>query len=339
MSATRSSVQDEFVIEQDNAPVVMQEAVEPIEAINLDKSSEYEDRLLQRAEVFHKAEVVAGLFKHKRQINLQDKDGRTLLHYAAWFGEPELINYLLKQEGIQVNLTDERGLTALHHAAFHGNAATLAELLKHKEIDVNQLDKEGKAPLRLGICCADVVAELMKHEDVNVNLQDEFGKTPLHYAAEFDMGKSVAELLAHKDIKINLTDNKGWTPLALAGYHHNGYAVSELLKDKNLLVNLKEKYDWKAVCAADTKGYAKIVKQFLCSYIANYYNRREKEGAYLTTYGRFFGIHQEAKLAAAGFLLNHLGSLDKLEQLDEFNAHKPALEDGELGNIFSLLKK
>jgi ankyrin repeat protein len=332
MAASRTEDLDEIIIQDDN-PIVVETLKEQ------DKIKESEERLLKRAAVYQKDKYVAGLLQRKHDVNQLDVDGRTLLHYAAWFGEVEILSDLLKQDGIQVNLTDERGQSALHHAAFHGNADAVAILLKHKDIEVNSLDKERNPPLRLGICFAEVVAELLNHADVNVNLQDELGRAPLHYAAQYNVGKSVEALLSHRDIKVNLMDLKGWTPFGLAGYHKSGYAASELLKDKNLQVNLKERYDWKAICTAEKKGYGKTVKKFLYSYIANYYNRREKEGVFLTPYGWLFGVPQGSKLAAAGFLLHHLDNLDKIEEAEGYSAHKAALEDGELGNVFTLLKK
>lgn len=297
-----------------------------------------DEHIIQLAELYQKADVVRELLKRRHMANLPDKDGRTLLHYAAWFGEADLIAELLANDDIQVNLPDERGQTPLHLASFHGRAAAVAQLLKHNGVDVNLVDRDGKAPLRLGVFSPDVVAEFIRHEDVNVNQQEQDGRTPLHHAVELDMYKSVAELLKHKETQVNLSDTNGWTPIALAGYHRSGRAAGELLKDKNLKVDLRNKYHWRAVCSAHKCGYEKEIQAFLRTYIANYYNRREKEGTYLTFYGKFFGVCQESKLAAAGFLLQNMDKLDQLEKLDDFSAHREALSEGELGSVFRLLR-
>ena len=78
------------------------------------------NHLVQHASRFQKAEIVRELLKNRDQVNLQDKDKRALVHYAAWFGEVSPFeNYAGR---FLVNLLIARP-DSLHFAAFHGSAA------------------------------------------------------------------------------------------------------------------------------------------------------------------------------------------------------------------------
>lgn len=106
-------------------------------------------------------------------LNAQDKDGRSVLHYACFMNEKDkkYLNFLLKAPGLNPNLTDkhEKGWTPLMYAAKYGdlqlvkalirigadpvfanngglNAESLAEL--HGHIEIAAYIKEQSASLR-----------------------------------------------------------------------------------------------------------------------------------------------------------------------------------------------
>jgi ankyrin repeat protein len=81
-------------------------------------------------------------------INARDTDGSTPLHCAAWKGQREVIELLLKA-GADVNAhnsNDHWGTTALHAAA-HANQAAIAQLLIDHGADINAKDLSGKTPM------------------------------------------------------------------------------------------------------------------------------------------------------------------------------------------------
>ncbi len=300
-------------------------------------------RILNTAIRYGKGDVVAELLKRKDQINLQDKYRRTLLHYAAWFGEIIFAAELLKKPEIMVNVVDCDGKTALHFCAHHRSTDVATALLTRKNIQVNLTDKEEKTPLHCAVLTNNlpVVNELIKHAEIQVNAFDIFGKTPLHYAVEKGFDQIVAALLTHKDIQVNLEDKKGkTTPLSMAGYYGFGRVAGELLKHKDIQANLKNDYDFNAIHCAIRYGYPEDAKKFLNAYVKTYKERREKEGPYLHWYSGFglFGVSREEKLAAAEFLLNNLHNPQEIENFDDFTPHRKALLDGELGNAYKLLK-
>lgn len=114
--------------------------------------------------------------------NIQDDEGKTLLHLAAWNDNAEVATLLI-HAGADVNLYDKGAKTALHYAVLLDNAF-------------------------------DVAAELLI-ADCNINAKDNDGWTPLHYAAHRGNLQAVYFLiLAGADIHIQ--DNNGKTAQQIA---------------------------------------------------------------------------------------------------------------------------
>ena len=76
----------------------------------------------------------------RNDVNMQDKSGTTLLHYAARHGRLQLLQTLLQRHDLDVNaqarLSEE---TALHKAARHGQPEVAEALLAHVNIDIEDV--------------------------------------------------------------------------------------------------------------------------------------------------------------------------------------------------------
>lgn len=69
------------------------------------------------------------------RINKVDSEGQTKLHIAATNGDLQKALQLI-QDKIELNLQDKNGWTALHCAAFSRNKHVFALLLEQDDIDV-----------------------------------------------------------------------------------------------------------------------------------------------------------------------------------------------------------
>jgi len=127
-------------------------------------------------------------------VTVTDNYGNTPLHWAAWFGNPDMVGTILftvkdglvHNKNIKLNAQNKYGETALHHAT-----------------------KTGRE-----MWCVD---HLLFHQDINPNIKESrFGNTPLHEAAKNGHTEVVTMLLAHEDINPNLRNDAGFTPLQLA---------------------------------------------------------------------------------------------------------------------------
>jgi ankyrin repeat protein len=97
-------------------------------------------------------------------LGLQEEDGSTPLHMAAWKGNAEVVALLL-EAGAGVDAQSQNGHyggTALHAAA-HGNHKEVAELLIACGADVSATSCNGRTPLaETDVHKATAVAKLLK---------------------------------------------------------------------------------------------------------------------------------------------------------------------------------
>ncbi|WP_265027119.1 ankyrin repeat domain-containing protein [Wolbachia endosymbiont (group A) of Bombylius major] len=111
----------------------------------------------------------------------------TLLHLAAFNGNTEALQALLKVEGIDVNEKNENGDTSLHLAAFNDYTKIAQALLKVEGINVNEKETNGWTPLHLAAFDGNtkIAQALLKVEGIDVNEKNENGDTPYdHYEIE-----------------------------------------------------------------------------------------------------------------------------------------------------------
>ncbi|XP_052079906.1 uncharacterized protein LOC127718044 isoform X2 [Mytilus californianus] len=122
--------------------------------------------------------------KYRADINCQDMNGRTPLHYAVKERHKTTISLLLERGSDQTR-KDEYGRTSLHYAVKDGYLNTVSMLLKHGS-DPNMKNKYGRTPLHYAVKGGhkNIVSLLIKR-GLDLNLQDKFGGTSLHWAADF----------------------------------------------------------------------------------------------------------------------------------------------------------
>ena len=154
-------------------------------------------------------------------VNLRTETGLTLLHVAAYYGEPKMISILLNLNANVNAINDDDECTPLHFAAARGHQHVLF-LLLHGKSDINAKTSKNQTPLHLAAmngheCCVKALLYFAEHvkEKINLNVQDYNGNTPLHYSAQngFD---DITESLLEYTAKVNVTNNIGKTPIDYA---------------------------------------------------------------------------------------------------------------------------
>ncbi|WP_186430062.1 ankyrin repeat domain-containing protein [Clostridium sp. BSD9I1] len=94
------------------------------------------------------------LIDNNIKLNIQDKDGKTALMYAAQYNDSYLIDYMIKK-GCNINLKDKENNTALLYLLKIGhdkgivttNISNSFSYLIGANADVNVQDRDGKTPL------------------------------------------------------------------------------------------------------------------------------------------------------------------------------------------------
>lgn len=151
------------------------------------------------------------ILRHKGDPNIKSLEGITALHYAAEFGDLDLVKLLIAS-GAKIDSIDNVGRTVLHAAALNRNyTEPLEYFLKLQVFDVNCQDFDGNTPLHgiypqygyfeqellyesslydppswtsPGTICKNFL--LLLQHDANVNIKNKFHKTPYHADGEVE---------------------------------------------------------------------------------------------------------------------------------------------------------
>ncbi|XP_055490513.1 ankyrin repeat domain-containing protein 55 [Leucoraja erinacea] len=154
------------------------------------------------------------------EINHQDNEGMTPLHWAAFHNRPQHVQALL-QKGADPTLVDKDFKTALHWAVQSGNRIMTSIILDHHLTPsiINYDDENGKTSVHIAAAAgySDIIYELARIPECNLQSLDVDDRTPLHWAAaagKADCVRSLIELgvdSSPRDINEN-------TPLTYAMY-------------------------------------------------------------------------------------------------------------------------
>uniref|UniRef100_UPI00398F4B06 ankyrin repeat domain-containing protein 55 n=1 Tax=Pristiophorus japonicus TaxID=55135 RepID=UPI00398F4B06 len=154
------------------------------------------------------------------EINHQDNEGMTPLHWAAFHNRPQHVQALL-QKGADPTLVDKDFKTALHWAVQSGNRVMTSIILDHhlSPSIINYDDENGKTSVHIAAAAgySDIIYELARIPECNLQPLDVDDRTPLHWAAAAGKADCVQSLMqlgvdsSPRDINEN-------TPLTYAMY-------------------------------------------------------------------------------------------------------------------------
>ncbi len=115
---------------------------------------------LHSATYFGNLEVVQKLIEYGADINAEDRDGWTVLHWASsgsFFKDGSVLRLLLEL-GADVNARTKKGSTPLHKASYYG-ALEVVSLLLENGADVEAKDNDGRTSSQ--------VAHKERHNDIS----------------------------------------------------------------------------------------------------------------------------------------------------------------------------
>ncbi|KAH8311222.1 hypothetical protein KR044_005035 [Drosophila immigrans] len=162
------------------------------------------------------AKAVIALVKAGARVESADKDGLTALHCAASRGHTECIDTLISLCGAPTDLIDSNGCTALHYAVTLGHADATARLLD-LEADPNRQDRKGRTPAHCGCSKGQFeTLKLLKDRGANLWLRNAKGDLPLHEAAASGRRELLEWLLVQRPKQVNTTSNDGRSLLHIA---------------------------------------------------------------------------------------------------------------------------
>ncbi|XP_063279261.1 ankyrin repeat domain-containing protein 55 isoform X2 [Prinia subflava] len=178
-------------------------------------------------------EGCVSLLRNGAKQNIPDKNGRLPLHAATAEPDVRLLSLLLQQSNLsEINHQDNEGMTSLHWAAFH-NRPQHTQTLLHKGADPTLVDKDFKTALHWAvqsgnrILCS-IILDHWQGPSI-INYDDENGKTCLHIAAAAGYSDIISELAKVPKCNLQALDVDDRTPLHWAAAAGKADCVQTLL--------------------------------------------------------------------------------------------------------------
>ena len=206
--------------------------------------------------------TVRQLAERGDDVNVVTGWNRSGLHWAAYWGNRAICEYLLKK-GANISATDEYGDQPLHSAASE-NEAAVCELLVAHGADVTAVNKEGQTPLikAVGSSCRSrhssvVCPRLITNGSVNVKGCD--GDHALHIASRKSNVVTV-QLLVYCGADTNAVNKHRQTPLhTAAGGEKDCPELCEILLKHNAEINAVDKDGSQPLHLACKRGHFEFI--------------------------------------------------------------------------------
>ncbi|KAM6449309.1 inversin isoform 2-T4 [Liasis olivaceus] len=219
---------------------------------------------------YNNPEHVKLLIKHDSNIGIPDIEGRIPLHWAANHKDPSAIHTVkcildaAPTESL-LNWQDYEGRTPLHFAVADGNIAVVDLLTSYESCNVSSYDNLFRTPLHWAALLghAQIVHILLERNKVGTILSDSQGATPLHYAAQSNYSETVEAFFKHPSVKDD-SDLEGRTSFMWAAGKGSDDVIQTMLKLKLVTdINMADKYGGTALHAAALSGHVSTVQLLL----------------------------------------------------------------------------
>ncbi|KAK2503994.1 hypothetical protein MC885_003268 [Smutsia gigantea] len=200
------------------------------------------------------------------EVDTQDKNKQTALHWSAYYNNPEHVKLLIKHDS-NIGIPDVEGKIPLHWAANHKDPSAVHTDAAPTESLLNWQDYEGRTPLHFAVADGNVtVADVLtSYESCNITSYDNLFRTPLHWAALLGHAQieTVQVFLKHPSVKDD-SDLEGRTSFMWAAGKGSDDVLRTMLSLKaDIDINMADKYGGTALHAAALSGHVSTVKLLL----------------------------------------------------------------------------
>ncbi|KAG7464357.1 inversin isoform X1 [Solea senegalensis] len=219
---------------------------------------------------YNRPEHVRLLIKHDSNIGIPDSEGKIPLHWAAHSQElsaTQTVRCILEAAPTEslLNWQDYEGRTPLHFAVADGNEAVVEVLTSYGGCNVTAYDNLFRTPLHWAALLghAKIVHLLLERNSSGTIPSDSQGATPLHYGAQSNNAETVGVFLSHPSVK-DEPDLEGRTAFMwAAGKGSDDVICTMLALTPYIDINMADKYGGTALHAASLSGHVSTVKLLL----------------------------------------------------------------------------
>eukprot|EP00455_Lapot_gusevi_P051652 TRINITY_DN7758_c0_g1_i2.p1 TRINITY_DN7758_c0_g1~~TRINITY_DN7758_c0_g1_i2.p1 ORF type:complete len:385 (+),score=36.28 TRINITY_DN7758_c0_g1_i2:76-1230(+) len=207
-------------------------------------------------------EIASFLVDQGASVNVVDKYGQTVVHFAASRGFSAL-RYWVESRQIDLDARDQDGRTALHYVPTPQSAQWLIDGGANVEIS----NQTGLRPLHIAVGAPRLeIVRLLLRAGANVNAGDNTGATPLHLAAKKGHFE-IAALLLEEGAAVSQADNSGWTALHYASLgawpqYESHTRIVKYLLEHGADVNVVDAGGWTALHCCTDASSAKVLMEY-----------------------------------------------------------------------------
>jgi len=207
-------------------------------------------------------------------VTVKDKDGKTALMSAAFFGHAEIVEKLFTycKDVNHINAVDNTGKTALMYAAIGSKFSIIKKMMTLANIDATAVDQQRKnALLHLFNNDAslnspqqiEAFRALVDQGGININAIYARERTALHMAIDPKISNHFLEiLLSFADVNVNAVDKKGNAALHLASEERVDF-TRLLLNHPGININICNHKGRTPLYQAAYCGNPEVVKKLL----------------------------------------------------------------------------
>lgn len=248
--------------ERRNVPQSQREIDESLRSLmdhlRINSSTDIGSMIVSEAGQGHLDKLKELLKAHPDKVDIVRSD-KTSLQIASHQGFSEVVD-LLVQLGANVSLQDSEGDTALHYAAFGNQPMTAAALLKGGA-DGNKLNKNKCSPLHVAVNkgYTEVVKTLLSYS-CDANAQDSYGDTVLHDAIAKDFIEIVELLVNFRGVDLSVKNKRGFNCLHHAALKGNAKAAALIVHKCPELLNVVKEDGFSALHLAALNGHHNVVQ-------------------------------------------------------------------------------
>jgi ankyrin repeat protein len=161
-------------------------------------------------------------------VLVQDKFGKTPLHYAVANNSERIVKLLVDRNSDVILVQDEHGKTPLHKAVTKKFESIVKLLIDKNTAAIATQNKNGQTPLHMAaIWKDDILWMLLENNKNGVVLKDRDGDTPLHWAAGYGKEGMIKVLVTVCPALVSIKNLKGDTALQASRRSWSGRRLSE----------------------------------------------------------------------------------------------------------------